>query len=134
MFNRRLENFRNELGLFQKDMAKKLDITEAYYSMIENGGREPSKSIINKLVALSGKPEEYWLYGIEGKDYINSREDFKNLRVALNQMKDLGMIQDENDLKNLIEGKYEKGSAVEILLLAVVSDFGYILEQKNNKN
>lgn len=65
MFTDRLNEFRTELELNKRQMSRKLNIKDAYYNMIESGKRPPSKKVLNALVALSGKPEEYWVYGIE---------------------------------------------------------------------
>ena len=63
-FENRLKNYRKNLGLKKRELADKLEISESYYNMIENGKRNPSKSFIIKLVNYSNKPEEYWVYGI----------------------------------------------------------------------
>ena len=80
MFNERLEKYRNELHLKKREMANKLEVSESYYSLIENGKRHPSKNLIEKLVVISELPEEYWVYGINTEDYINTRDDFKSLK------------------------------------------------------
>ena len=49
MFNERLENFRNKTGLIKREFAEKLEVSESYYNMIENGKRNPSKTFINKI-------------------------------------------------------------------------------------
>ena len=64
-------------------MADSLDISESYYSLIENGKRNPSKTVIEKLVVISELPEEYWIYGIDKDNYIDVRDDFKFLKKAL---------------------------------------------------
>lgn len=72
MFNTRLERYREYLGLKKRELADKLEVSESYYNMIENGKRNPSKSFIIKLVNHSGKPEEYWLYGIQNETLIEN--------------------------------------------------------------
>jgi transcriptional regulator with XRE-family HTH domain len=69
MFNERLEEYRKNLQITKRELAEKLEMSESYYNMIENGKRNPSRTFILKLVALSGKPEEYWIYGINDKEY-----------------------------------------------------------------
>ncbi|WP_270545616.1 helix-turn-helix domain-containing protein [Clostridium butyricum] len=63
-FENRLKNYRKNLGLKKRELADKLELSESYYNMIENGKRNPSKSFIIKLVNYSKKSEEYWIYGI----------------------------------------------------------------------
>lgn len=65
MFNNRLYEYRKITGLKKKELAKKLGISESYYNLIENNKRTPSKTFLKKLVELTNKYEEYWLYGID---------------------------------------------------------------------
>ena len=46
---------RKEKNLTQKDMAKLLGITQTYYSLIENGKRNPHIKIVAKLQEILGK-------------------------------------------------------------------------------
>ena len=64
MFNERLKQYRKNLHLQMNEMAAKLQVSDSYYSLIENGKRSPSKTIMEKLVLISELPEEYWIYGI----------------------------------------------------------------------
>lgn len=48
MFNERLEKYRNELYFNKTEMAHKLEVSDSYYSFIENGKRKPSKNFIEK--------------------------------------------------------------------------------------
>lgn len=50
MIGERLKAARMELGISQKDLAKKLDITPAAVSMYESGNRLPSMELFIKLV------------------------------------------------------------------------------------
>lgn len=42
------------MGMTQKDVAKRLGVTQAMYSMIENGKRKPSKKTAAKIEELFG--------------------------------------------------------------------------------
>lgn len=47
--NNSLVNFRNNIGLTQKEMAMKLETTLSYYSKIELGIRNPSYNFLVKF-------------------------------------------------------------------------------------
>lgn len=98
MFNIRLEEYRNKLHLNKRQMADKLELSESYYNMIENGNRQPSKPVLEKLVAISDLPEEYWIYGINKNDNISNKDDFKSLRKALETILELNVIKNAEEL------------------------------------
>lgn len=127
MFNERLENFRNKTGLIKREFAEKLEVSESYYNMIENGKRNPSKTFINKLVSLSGKPEEYWMFGISDTQYRATREDFKSVRKATDQLIELNLI---NNIDDLFKGNYPQGTLEELLIVALKADIEYLLDKK----
>lgn len=134
MFIQRLTDYRSELGLNQKEMAAKLNVKDAYYSMIEGGKRSPSKSFLQSLVALSSKPEEYWLYGVNDETYVIIRDDFKCTATAVEQLLNLKM-----DLKDLFE-KSENGDIVikknsieELLVAALEADIEHLILKQNIK-
>lgn len=125
-FNDRLKEFREFLNIKTKqEMANKLGITRSLYSMLENGTRKPSQNVLDKLVEISNKPEEYWIYGITQEDeYLNVREEFKSVKRAYNELKLLGLATDLDNLNST-----EK----DILLLALRADLKH-LEKKNLNN
>ncbi len=49
-----LKTLREDNGLTQKQVAKKLDTTITYISLIENGGRNPSDKMKEKMAKLYG--------------------------------------------------------------------------------
>lgn len=135
LFTDRLTKFREELGLNKKELAEELGVKDAYYSMIENGKRSPSKSFLESLVAFSKKPEEYWLYGIEeDKTYINVREEFKCVKIATEQLLNLNL-----DVKDLFKKNDDneivihKNSIEELLVAALKADIEYLKAKQNIK-
>lgn len=122
-FKDRLKEYRTSLGIIQKnEMAKKLGIARTLYSMLENGTREPSKDVLEKLFIDSDKPSEYWIYGIaDMKEYLNVREEFKCLRDAFEQLDELGEIE---------AGEEFSVEAKEILSAAAFADTMHLLEKK----
>ena len=128
MFTERLIKYREEKGLLKKEMARKLKVSESYYNLIENGKRDVSKRFMISLVAESGLPTEYWMYGTTDKEYVKTREDFKSLKLAIEQLIDLGMMTSAKDIF-----KGFKGTATEELLIAALkSDIeGIILKRED---
>ncbi len=128
MFNERLLEFRNKLGLNKRQMAKKLDINESYYNVIENGKRNPSKTIMDRLVVLSEKPEEYWIYGIDNEDdYIVARSELKCIRRVIDQLLELNL--DTDDLFKDVK----KGSIEELIGAAFKADVEHIKNKKKEQ-
>ena len=128
MFNDRLEKYRNELHLKMKDMADKLHVSESYYSLIESGKRTPSKNIIEKLVLLSESPEEYWIYGINTNDYVNTRDDFKSLKKALDTILELDSVKNINEIFD--QQNNPKDSLGRLLIAALKADIECMISKR----
>jgi len=128
MFNERLEKYRNELHLKKREMANKLEVSESYYNLIENGKRHPSKNVIEKLVVISELPEEYWAYGLNTEDYINTRDDFKSLKKALDTIFDLGSFKNIDEIFD--QDNLPKDSLGKLLISALKADMQYILDKR----
>ena len=122
-FKDRLKDYRISLGITLKnEMAKRLGIARTLYSMLENGTREPSKDVLEKLFIDSDNPSEYWIYGItDTKEYLSTREEFKCSRDAFEQLSELGEIE---------AGKEFSVEAKEILATAAFADAMHLLEKK----
>ncbi len=128
MFNERLGEYRNKLHLRKKEMADKLEVSESYYSLIESGKRNPSKNFIEKLVLISELPEEYWIYGIKKEDYVNTRDDFKSLKKALDTIFDLSSIKNVDEIFD--QDNIPKDSLGKLLISALKADMQYMLEKR----
>ena len=118
-FKDRLKQYRESLEISTKtEMAKFLGIARSLYSMLENGEREPSQDVLDKLVLRSDKPEEYWLYGVESeKEYLKSREEFKMVKRMVYDLINIGVITDEEISENVCE----------VLLAALKADIKHII-------
>lgn len=131
MFNERLKKYRNSLHLKMNEMADKLQVSDSYYSLIENGKRSPSKILIEKLVLISELPEEYWIYGINKEEYVNTRDEFKSLKKALDSIFETNTITsvkevfDENHMPKDLLGK--------LLIAALEADMENMLAKRNKK-
>ena len=128
MFNERLEKYRSELHFLKKEIAQKLEISESYYSLIESGKRNPSKNFIKKLVSVSELPEEYWLYGLNKEDYLDTSYDFKNLRKILNTILELDSIKSINEIFD--QNNNPKDSLGRLVVAALKADIGCMIEKK----
>ena len=130
MFNERLEKYRNELQLKKREMADKLEVSESYYSLIASRKRNPSKKLIEKLVLISELPEEYWIYGINTEEYVNTRDDFKSLKKALDTVLELGSIKNVNEIFD--QHNNPKDSLGRLLIAALKADINCMIEKRQN--
>lgn len=131
-FNERLKNYRNNLDLKKKEFADKLDTSESYYNMIENGKRNPSKKFLIKLVNFSKLPEEYWLYGIEEKEYIETRNITKATKIAFENVIEMNLIK---NFKTLFDKSSNENKIAEDLLIAAIkADLSYFFTDNYNEN
>ena len=120
MFSKRLEEYRIKLHLKKKEMADSLDISESYYSLIENGKRNPSKAVIEKLVVISELPEEYW---------IDVRDDFKSLKKALDTVAEWTSVTESSQIFD--DDNNPKDPIGKLLISAFRADLDHILAKRN---
>ena len=59
----RLKAIRKQLGLTQKELAEKLDISSAYIGFMETGHMEISRPTIEKMEMLFGVRRQWLIYG-----------------------------------------------------------------------
>lgn len=126
-FIERLTEYREGLNLNKKEMANRLDVLPSAYTMVENGSRKPSKKFLYSLVSDSGKPEEYWLYGISDEEYRKTRDIAKSTRISLEQIAELKLL---DDLDSLFKDYEPKNVAETLLIAALKSDLSYIIQPK----
>lgn len=126
-FIERLTQYREGLNLNKKEMADRLDVLPSAYTMVENGSRKPSKNFLYSLVADSGKPEEYWLYGISDEEYRSTRDTAKSTRISLEQIIELKLL---DDIDSLFKDYEPKNVAETLLIAALKSDLSYIIQPK----
>ncbi len=69
LFRERLKDLRNELGLDQKEMGKKLNVSQSAYGYYEQGRNEPSLETLVKIARIFDVSTDY-LLGIS-----NTREN-----------------------------------------------------------
>ena len=81
----RITKSRKELGLNQKELAKKANLTEANLSRYENGYREPKAGTISQIAEALGISADYILGITDTIEVINKDE---NNLVAIEDMFD----------------------------------------------
>lgn len=128
IFNERLKQYRNKLHLKMNEMAAKLQVSESYYSLLESGKRSASKAIVEKLVVISELPEEYWIYGINKEEYVNTRNEFKSLKKALDSIFETNTISNVRDVFD--EDHIPKDLLGKLLVAALESDISYMLDKR----
>jgi len=129
-FIERLTNYRNHLGFSKREFAEKLDMSESYYNMIENGKRNPPKKFLYKLSVFSEKPEEYWLFGVVNDSYVVGREDLKSIKDTIEFIMEHDLI---DDIDSILSVNPTDNVVEKLLKKAIKSDLSYILN-KNNSN
>lgn len=119
-FKDRLRSYRDSLNIdTQTKMAKELNITRQLYSNLESGYKTPSDRVIDILVKHSGLPAEYWTYGVDPKNYIDERKEFKCLYTVIERLKD-------TDYLNLNNGDWSN-EVKEMLISALKADITHLL-------
>ncbi|AGY77770.1 helix-turn-helix domain-containing protein [Clostridium autoethanogenum] len=61
MFSDKLKRYRRDLGLTQRDLGRKLDLSKATIGQLETGLKEPSRILLEKIYKISGKNMNWWL-------------------------------------------------------------------------
>ncbi len=92
----RIKLLREELGMTQKDLSIKLDLTEGSISLYEKEDRKPSLEVLVKLSEIFNCSIDYIL----GKSDIRNPEELKNIQFANAGGLDTNGL-DEDDLEEL---------------------------------
>lgn len=119
--NKRLKEYRESIFLNKREMAKKLDITEAYYNMLEKGTRKMSMSLLHRLVAESGKTKEFWETG------LNTSVDENVVESTVKTFLTVGIDIDVENLLSSIDIK--KDSMEEIFIKALKIDISNFINK-----
>lgn len=82
-----LKELRENAGLTQKELAKKLDISDSTVRMIELGKREGTKKNVNKIAEFFNVSVDY-LEGREAQKSDDKLKDFLELLVKENVITD----------------------------------------------
>ena len=96
MLGTRIKLLREELGLKQEDLAKKLSVSPSAIGMYERNLREPNNELILKIANFFNVSVDYLL----GKSDIRNPEELKNVKFANSSGLDTEGL-DEEDLEEL---------------------------------
>lgn len=80
IFCERLKDLRTEKNLSQKELAKKIDVSDGTICFWENGTNEPKLTYIKKLALLFDVTSDY-LIGIENNEEYSEEFEIKNQTI-----------------------------------------------------
>lgn len=83
-----LRGLRKKKGLTQVEVAKKLKMTQAHVSKIENGDNQPNADTLTKMCALYGLPPQVALYMSMSEADVpkGKRKLFRELKPVIDDM------------------------------------------------
>lgn len=139
----RLQGIRTQLGLSQKQLAKKLGVAESFISEVEQGRKILNEALINKLSKLTGKEINDITMSIEeeaSRDEVDIRAEgikankispSKNINRELPKVNDVWSDALNSVLKTVNIYKYDLKETVGSKQLPVVSNKveGYALDK-----
>lgn len=135
----RLKSLRNEHGLLQKDMAKKLNITSSAYGFYEQNKRVPDSNTLNKLAQIFNVSLDY-LMGVsdirnpQANISINlTTKDKKDIAKDIDQMRQelLRQRNGEDSDTLLFDGEPMSDESIDQILAAL--EIGMEMVKKKNK-
>ena len=139
----KLKNIRTQLGLSQKQLAKKLGVAEAFINEVEQGRKIMNESLINKLSKLAGKDINDITMSIE-EEASKENTDVKSENIKVSRVtatktssRDLPQVNDvwrdalSSVLKTVNIYKYDLKEVVDSKQLPVVSNKveGYAIDK-----
>ncbi len=86
MFPERLKALRKKAGLTQKEVAKKLQMSQPQYARTENGGRKPNGETLEKFADFFNVSTDYLL----GKTDIKNSSDIDEDALEQSLRKSIG--------------------------------------------
>lgn len=98
MFPERLKDLRKEAGLTQKEVAKRLQMSQPQYARTENGGRKPNGETLEKFADFFNVSTDYLL----GKTDIKERNENNSIESTANVLfrttvKDLNLTPEQEE-------------------------------------
>lgn len=90
---------RTASGIKQGTLAKKLDISANYLSLIENGKREPSISFLRRLASALGVPVGIFFFWQENDPMKSADPGLGNLRELLARLEAVYLVGKRHRLR-----------------------------------
>lgn len=78
-FANKLKRARHSQNKTLEELAKSVDLSKSYLSLIEKGVKEPSQETIRKLARALGQNEEEWAFTKEIPKLQKIQKEFPNL-------------------------------------------------------
>ncbi len=98
-----IKSFREQKGLFQKDVALACDITPEYLSKIENGAKLPSMVLLQKLANVFEVPLSAINFLALNDDKIpaHKKENYEEVKPIMDKMINYLFVEDTFDFSTL---------------------------------
>lgn len=102
-FINRLNEYLRENKLSNAAFAEKLECSPTYISYLLSAKRNPSKSFINKLVAVTGKSATWWLHGEKEYKGLLALNELLDSLIRNNIIKTIEDYDKDEDVKKMID-------------------------------
>lgn len=127
----RISRARRYLNINQKELAQRVNITEASLSRYENGIREPKSAVLTRLAEVLEVSTDYLLGLTDERTYENSdisKKSEKDIKVILENAKE--MLQQDG---LMFSGKPASKEAVDGVLNAIQMGILLAIDKEKNK-
>lgn len=141
--NTRLKRLRTNLKLSQKDFGSKINLSPDMISLLETGKRNFTERVTSDICRVfnvnrnwfeNGKGNMFVATPSNLEEYIETRVEYKSIKVVFEQILELDLIKDVNKLKFPVQ----EGTIEEVLIKALKTDLAHLISkrenQKNKKN
>ena len=104
MFSKRLKHLRENAGWTQKQLAKKLNLTQSTIAYYENDRKKPTLENAKVIAELFDISLDY-LFGISNKNILIAQEDKKSYSAADNLIEEINNLSPKSleDLKSYMK-------------------------------
>lgn len=111
-FSERLKKWMDDNKVKQIDLVNKCNVTKGFVSRVVNGSQPPSKNFLEGLTSISGKDTNWWLFGKEEYDNLDSLNMLINTLISTGQIKEDGAY--DNDIELILKTMLDKEIRVKL--------------------
>lgn len=119
-FGKKLRRLRDNRT--QAYMAEQLDISTGYYGELERGVKQPTFTVITRIIAFSNHDANYW-FGIEANDNQVKQDDITKLFSILHDMSKV-----DKRLDQYLINTINKNTTVAQLIVVIAQIRAYLSE------